>query len=153
VHACRGETPTEQLEAALDALYERKLPFYARYKLFSAVERRVGGQGLVQFARIGNGNEMVRRASCCMQAPHDAASEQRNVARGLLSHACTSKASPVAEKNVVFGLLASCWRHAVQRAIALINACMHIMIALQAPAHVVQHSAGAAVSARACGAA
>lgn len=57
---CRGEKPIEQLEAALDALYDRKLPFFGRYHLLSAVERRVGGQGLVQFARIGHGTDLVR---------------------------------------------------------------------------------------------
>jgi hypothetical protein len=57
---CRGEQLIEQLEAALDALYDRKLPFFGKYHLFSAVERRVGGQGLVQFARIGNTADMVR---------------------------------------------------------------------------------------------
>lgn len=56
----RGERPIEQLEVALDALYNRKLPFFGRYHLFSAVERRTGGQGLVQFARIGNTTDTVR---------------------------------------------------------------------------------------------
>ena len=62
---CRGEKPIEQLEAALDALYDRKLPFFGRYNLFSAVERRVGGQGLVQFASIGTSTDMVCPAAFC----------------------------------------------------------------------------------------
>jgi hypothetical protein len=65
-HACRGDTPGERLEAALDALCGRKVPFYGQYRLFSAVERRVGGQGIVQFAQIGQSSAMVR--SCLLPA-------------------------------------------------------------------------------------
>ena len=35
-------------------------PFYYRYLLLSAVDRRVGGQGVVQFAAIVNTMDKVR---------------------------------------------------------------------------------------------
>lgn len=66
---CRGERPIEKLEAALDALYDHNQPFFDRYHLLSGIERRVGGQGLVQFARVrgaapGRGaSDMVRAVS------------------------------------------------------------------------------------------
>ena len=38
-------------------------PFCNRYMLLSSLERRVGGQGVVQFASIINTHEKVRLAS------------------------------------------------------------------------------------------
>eukprot|EP00892_Ulva_mutabilis_P005985 jgi/Ulvmu1/3759/UM175_0006.1 len=47
-----ARTSLEALEVALDALFGMQAPFYGRYLLLSAVDRRCGGQGLVQFANI-----------------------------------------------------------------------------------------------------
>eukprot|EP00892_Ulva_mutabilis_P000505 jgi/Ulvmu1/10455/UM063_0010.1 len=52
--AHESESPLDALEVALDAMCSMKEPFYHRYMLLSSVERRVGGQGLVQFASIVN---------------------------------------------------------------------------------------------------
>ena len=41
-----------------------KEAFYHRYMLLSSVERRVGGQGLVQFASIVNTQDKVRSSLC-----------------------------------------------------------------------------------------
>lgn len=46
-----ASTPVEALEDALDALYATRQAFMGQYELFSSIERRSGGQGLVQFAR------------------------------------------------------------------------------------------------------
>jgi hypothetical protein len=42
---------TEALEDALDALHALRQPFMGQFELLSSIERRSGGQGLVQFAR------------------------------------------------------------------------------------------------------
>lgn len=39
---------------ALDAMNNMQATFYNRYLLHTAVDRRVGGQGIVQFAGIAN---------------------------------------------------------------------------------------------------
>ena len=52
-------SPSAALEVALDAMCSMQAPFYHRYELFSAVERRGGGQGMVQFAKILNTSEQV----------------------------------------------------------------------------------------------
>eukprot|EP00892_Ulva_mutabilis_P007594 jgi/Ulvmu1/5206/UM216_0001.1 len=41
-----------QLQVALDAMYNMHAPFYNRYRIESSYNRRVGGQGVVQFASI-----------------------------------------------------------------------------------------------------
>jgi hypothetical protein len=43
---------TEALEDALDALHALQQPFIGQFLLLSSIERRSGGQGLVQFARL-----------------------------------------------------------------------------------------------------
>lgn len=53
-------SPLDALEEALDAMCAKKEVFYDRYYLLSAVERRVGGQGIVQFASIKNTQDKVR---------------------------------------------------------------------------------------------
>ena len=50
----------EELGVALDAMNSMQALFYYRYQLLSTVERRVGGQGVVQFAAITNTMEKVR---------------------------------------------------------------------------------------------
>ena len=57
--AVESESPLDELEVALDAMCSMKEPFYSRYHLLSSVERRVGGQGLVQFASIVNTQDKV----------------------------------------------------------------------------------------------
>eukprot|EP00892_Ulva_mutabilis_P002693 jgi/Ulvmu1/12424/UM009_0074.1 len=52
--AHNSATQSDALEVALDAMCSMKEPFYHRYMLLSSVERRIGGQGLVQFASIVN---------------------------------------------------------------------------------------------------
>lgn len=54
------ERPLDELEVALDAMCAMGAPFYLRYEVLSAVDRRVGGQGLVQFASIPNNPDRVR---------------------------------------------------------------------------------------------
>ena len=54
-------SPLEELEVALDAMNSMQATFFYRYKLYSAVDRRVGGQGVVQFAAIGDTMDKVRR--------------------------------------------------------------------------------------------
>lgn len=62
--AVTAESPLDELEVALDAMCSMKEPFYGRYTLLSSVERRVGGQGLVQFASIVNTQDKVRSLGC-----------------------------------------------------------------------------------------
>ena len=50
----------EELEVALDAMSSMEAPFYYRYRILSAVHRRVGGQGVVQFAAIFGNMDQVR---------------------------------------------------------------------------------------------
>lgn len=61
--SCRAagdaDDPLDQLEVALDGMHCMQSPFYYRYNILSAVERRVGGQGLVQFASMSNTQEKV----------------------------------------------------------------------------------------------
>ena len=45
---------------ALDAMYGMQARFYYRYQLLSAVDRRAGGQGVVQFAAIVDTMDKVR---------------------------------------------------------------------------------------------
>eukprot|EP00892_Ulva_mutabilis_P002686 jgi/Ulvmu1/12418/UM009_0068.1 len=47
-------SPLDALEVALDAMCSMQEPFYDRYIIRSSLQRRVGGQGLVQFASILN---------------------------------------------------------------------------------------------------
>lgn len=49
----------EDLEDALDALCETGRKFLGRYVILSNVERRGGGQGVVQFAQVAGSAEMV----------------------------------------------------------------------------------------------
>ena len=67
-HACRAadgaQSPAEELEVALDAMFSMHAPFNHRYRLFSAVQRRIGGQGMVQFASIFHTQEQVCECSC-----------------------------------------------------------------------------------------
>lgn len=49
-----GGLSVDELEDALDELAERQAHFMGRYLIGSNVERRSGGQGVVQFARIVN---------------------------------------------------------------------------------------------------
>ena len=61
--ACRAggvaRTPLEELQVALDAMCIMQAPFHHRYHLYSAVHRRVGGQGIVQFAGISGMHDRV----------------------------------------------------------------------------------------------
>lgn len=54
-----AKSPLEELEVALDAMNSMQSTFCVRYKLYSAVYRRVGGQGVVQFAGIGGTYDKV----------------------------------------------------------------------------------------------
>lgn len=49
----------EVLEDALDALCETGRKFLGRYTILSSVERRGGGQGVVQFAQVVGSAELV----------------------------------------------------------------------------------------------
>jgi hypothetical protein len=49
----------ERLEDALDALFDAGAPFMGRYELLGAAERRAGGQGVVQFARLPHNGRQV----------------------------------------------------------------------------------------------
>ena len=55
-HLCRAAeeagSPVEKLEWALDGMQSMREPFCGRFLLGSAVDRRTGGQGVVQFADI-----------------------------------------------------------------------------------------------------
>lgn len=53
----------DELETALDAMCGMAEPFFGRYQLLSAVDRRVGGQGLVQFASIASSKQTPENAS------------------------------------------------------------------------------------------
>ena len=55
-----ARSPLEELKVALDAMNSMQAPFYYRYLLLSAVDRRVGGQGVVQFSAIVNTMDKVR---------------------------------------------------------------------------------------------
>ena len=72
VRCCRAssesETALDKLEVALDGMCCMAAPFYGQYQLHSAVQRRVGGQGIVQFAAIMNTQDKVR-AHWLSQAP------------------------------------------------------------------------------------
>lgn len=61
VHRVDGnaESPLEQLQVALDATYAMHARFFNRYTVSSSVERRVGGQGLVQFGAIASTMDRV----------------------------------------------------------------------------------------------
>ena len=54
-------TPLDELEVALDAMNSMQARFHYRYHLLSAVDRRVGGQGVVQFAAIVDTMDKVRQ--------------------------------------------------------------------------------------------
>lgn len=50
--ATRGQVmDREGLEEALDEIYDHRILFLGRFELYGQVHRRVGGQGIVQFAR------------------------------------------------------------------------------------------------------
>lgn len=53
----------DKLQIALDAMHSMQAVFLHRYTLGSSVERRVGGQGLVQFASIAGTLDRVRNQS------------------------------------------------------------------------------------------
>lgn len=53
-------SPAEKLETALDAMHNQQATFYGRYTIASSVERRAGGQGIVQFAAIAGSLDRVR---------------------------------------------------------------------------------------------
>ena len=55
-----ADSPMEELQVALDAMHAMQSTFYGRYMLASSVERRAGGQGLVQFATISGTADKVR---------------------------------------------------------------------------------------------
>ena len=50
---------------ALDAMSNMQVMFCKRYQLNSAVERRVGGQGIVQFASISGTHDKVCSPGGC----------------------------------------------------------------------------------------
>ena len=52
--------PVEALEVALDGLCALEELFYYRYRILSAVHRRAGGQGVVQFASITYSDQRAR---------------------------------------------------------------------------------------------
>ena len=64
VYCCRAgdaaRTPVEELKVALDAVNGMQCTFCKRYQVYSAFYRRVGGQGVVQFASISATHERVR---------------------------------------------------------------------------------------------
>lgn len=53
------QSPLDQLEVALEAMCCMAAPFHSRYQVHSAMQRRVGGQGIVQFATIINTEDKV----------------------------------------------------------------------------------------------
>lgn len=55
-----ARSPVEELEVALDAMHNMQAPFCGRYTLGSAIDRRSGGQGVVQFADIAGTRDRVR---------------------------------------------------------------------------------------------
>ena len=57
------KSPLEELEVALDAMCAMEHLFYYRFRILSAVDRRVGGQGVVQIASMMNTNQRVRDSS------------------------------------------------------------------------------------------
>ena len=58
--AQEAESGVEELEVALDAMAGMRHLFYDRYHVMSSVERRAGGQGVVQFASIANTFDKAR---------------------------------------------------------------------------------------------
>ena len=65
------KTSADALEVALDGMCALETPFYYRYNILSAVDRRGGGQGLVQFASMTNTQTRVCCASETVHAcPH-----------------------------------------------------------------------------------
>ena len=65
------KTAADALEVALDGMCALETPFYYRYNILSAVDRRGGGQGLVQFASMTNTQTRVCCASETVHAcPH-----------------------------------------------------------------------------------
>ena len=56
-----ARTALEELEVALDAMCIMQAPFHHRYQVSSGVHRRVGGQGVVQFAGIAGRHDRVRQ--------------------------------------------------------------------------------------------
>ena len=63
--ANEASSALEQLEVALDAMFSMQAPFFGRYMLLSAVDRRSGGQGVVQFASIIHTPDRVWLAPAC----------------------------------------------------------------------------------------
>lgn len=63
IFLCRAssdvESPLEQLQVALDATYAMQARFFNQYTVASPMQRRVGGQGLVQFGVIANTIDQV----------------------------------------------------------------------------------------------
>lgn len=60
----------DELEVALDAMCAMRAQFFLRYEILSAVDRRVGGQGLVQYACVPNQPDRVRPPSPCAEPPN-----------------------------------------------------------------------------------
>lgn len=58
--ATSSGSPVAELEVALDAMCALQARFHGRYTLLSGVERRAGGQGVVQFANITGDQSQVR---------------------------------------------------------------------------------------------
>eukprot|EP00892_Ulva_mutabilis_P005772 jgi/Ulvmu1/3567/UM167_0001.1 len=69
-------SPVEELQVALDAMNSMQAPFYHRYMMLSAVDRRVGGQGIVQFASIAN---TLDRAAIKFYIDHSAFEREREL--------------------------------------------------------------------------
>lgn len=50
--AVTAGSPMGELEVALDAMCDLQAPFHGRYIMMSSIDRRSGGQGIVQFANV-----------------------------------------------------------------------------------------------------
>ena len=65
VHKCQG------VEDALDELRSLSLPFFDKYVVLGPVERRSGGQGVVQFMRgVHDANGYAAKVRPCLLPPH-----------------------------------------------------------------------------------
>ena len=61
------EERNDDLEVALDRMFDAGQRFIGRYKLQGAVARRQGGQGVVQFAEASTGKQVALKAGACFR--------------------------------------------------------------------------------------
>jgi hypothetical protein len=62
-----AKRPCVDVEDALDELRNANAPFLGRYNVLGHLERRIGGQGIVQFMRdVHSGAGYAAKARCCI---------------------------------------------------------------------------------------